>query len=282
MEMPKGMGFLGRLFFGITAPRKQVLGTELSGVVSAVGKGVTRFQTGDHVIAFPGADFGAHAEYLRIPEDGKVVAKPAEVSFHDAAAIAFGFTTAYDFLIQKGALQKEERVLINGATGATGSACVQVAKAQGAHVTAVCSAKNADLARDLGADEVIDYTTQNFADGKASYDVIVDTNGKAPWKRSKRALAPKGRMIMISGSFSDMVFGSLKAKLAGKGFIAGVASEDPELLKRLVDLVADGTLRPLVGATFSFSEIVKAHRLVDTGHKRGSVVVIIDENTAIL
>jgi NADPH:quinone reductase-like Zn-dependent oxidoreductase len=236
---------------------------------------VTAFQTGDAVIGVPGAAFGAHAEYIVMPADGKIVRKPENLNFDTAAAIPFGATTAYDFLINKAKLRAGERVLINGASGSVGSACVQIAKHFGAQVTAVCSAANARLVRDIGADHVIDYTTQDFAKAGPHYDMIVDAVGTAPWARSQHALAPNGRMVMISGGISDMILGGLKARLRGKRLIGGVASEDVSILRKVVDLAQAGDFHPVIDRSFGFSQMVAAHAHVDTGRKKGNVVVTV-------
>jgi NADPH:quinone reductase-like Zn-dependent oxidoreductase len=271
--MPAGMRLIGRLVFGISGPRKQVLGAELSGIIEAVGADVSAFKLGDAVIGFPGASFGAHAEYIVMPATGKIVAKPENLSFEVAAAIPFGGTTAYDFLVNKGRLRAGERVLIDGASGSTGSACVQLAKYLGAHVTGVCSAANADLVRAIGADRVIDYTKEDFTQDGRQYDVIVDTVGTAPWKRTQHALVSGGRMLMIAGSSSDMILGGIKARLRGKRLVGGVASEAVAILQKVVQLTADGHFHPVIDRAFAFSQMAAAHTHVDTGHKKGNVVV---------
>ncbi|AXI46401.1 NAD(P)-dependent alcohol dehydrogenase [Sulfitobacter sp. SK012] len=275
LTMPAGLGLVGRLVFGITRPRKPVLGTDLSGVVEAIGADVTTFQPGDAVIGFPGAGFGAHAEYITMPADGKVVRKPETLNFEEAAAIPFGATTAYDFLINKGRLRAGERVLINGASGSVGSACVQLAKHFGAEVTGICSATNVDLVRNIGADHVIDYNTQDFTKEGPQYDMVVDTVDTAPWDRARHALVPNGRMLLIAGSTSDMILGWLKARLRGKRLIGGVASESVNILRKVVDLAAAGDFHPVIDRSFDFSQMIAAHTHVDTGHKKGNVVVTI-------
>jgi len=281
LTIPKGLGLVGRLVFGIRGPRKQVLGTEFSGVVEAVGKDVTEFAPGDAVIGYPGAGFGAHAEFIVMPADGKLVRKPADVSFEDAAAIPFGATTAYDFLVNKAGIRAGETVLINGASGATGSASVQIAKYLGADVTAVCSGKNAEMVRALGADHVIDYTKQDFTRETRKYDVVVDTVGTAPFARTRHALRPGGRMVMISGKTSDMILGKLKARLRGMRMINGVAAESREVLETVVRLTAEGHYRPVIDRCYDFDDMLDAHRHVDTGHKRGSVVVKVASDRAL-
>jgi NADPH:quinone reductase-like Zn-dependent oxidoreductase len=275
LTMPAGLGLIGPLVFGIIRPRKPILGTDLSGVVEAVGADVTTFKPGDAVIGFPGAGFGAHAEHIIMPADGKIVHKPVALSFNEAAAIPFGATTAYEFLINKGKLRAGERVLVNGASGSTGSACVQIAKHFGAEVTGVCSGANADLVRAIGADHVIDYNAQDFTKGGPQYDMVVDTVETAPWARTRYALMPKGRMLMIAGSTSDMIFGVLKARLDGKRFIGGVASESVEVLRKVVQMAADGHFHPVIDRCYDFSQMVAAHAHVDTGHKKGNVVVTV-------
>jgi len=275
LTLPAGLGLVGRLVFGITRPRKPVLGTDLSGVVEAIGADVTTFQPGDAVIGFPGAGFGAHAEYITMPADGKVVRKPETLNFEEAAAIPFGATTAYDFLINKGRLRAGERVLINGASGSVGSACVQLAKHFGAEVTGICSATNVDLVRNIGADHVIDYNTQDFTKEGPQYDMVVDTVDTAPWDRARHALVPNGRMLLIAGSTSDMILGWLKARLRGKRLIGGVASESVNILRKVVDLAAAGDFHPVIDRSFDFSQMIAAHTHVDTGHKKGNVVVTI-------
>ena len=273
LSVPAGMGLVARLFFGIRQPRKPVLGTEFAGIIVVVGGDVTAFKAGDEVIGFPGAGFGAHAEYIVMPEGGKIVHKPAHLSFEVAAAIPFGATTAYDFLVNKGKLQTGERVLINGASGSVGSACVQIAKHFGADVTGVCSAANADLVRAVGADRTIDYNAQDFTLEGPQYDMIVDTVGTAPWVRTRTALRPNGRMVMIAGSAADMIFGSFLARIAGKRLIGGVSSEAVEILRNVVRLSAGGHFQPVIDRRFDFSQMVAAHAHVDTGHKKGNVVV---------
>ncbi len=273
LTVPRGLALPMRLMFGVFRPRKSILGTELSGVVEAVGSAVTAWQPGDAVVGFPGGDLGAHAEFVTMPADGKIVAKPANLSFDEAAALPFGACTAYDFLINKGQLQSAERVLINGASGATGTAFVQLAKHVGAHVTAVCSTGNVELVCSLGADHVIDYTTEDFTTDPMRFDMVIDTVGTAPWARSKQVLKPGGRMLLVAGQTSDMLFGALKARLSGKRLIGGVAAETPALLQSVVDLAAQGHLQPVIGRRYPFEQMREAHSYVDNGHKRGSVVV---------
>lgn len=276
LTMPKGLGWMGRLVFGLNGPRKPVLGTELSGVIEEVGAKVTTYKPGDAVIGFPGADFGAHAQYIVMPADGKLVRKPDNISFAEAAAIPFGGASAYDYLVNKGSLKAGETVLINGASGSVGSACVQIAKHLGAHVTAVCSGRNAEMVQQLGADRVIDYQTNDFTQEEVLYDVVVDAVGTAPWSRAQHALRPGGRMLLIAGKTSDMLFGGIKARLKGKRLIGGVATESRDILQAVVTLAAQGVFQPVIDRSYTFDDMKAAHAHVDTGHKKGNVVVSVE------
>ncbi|UWQ94022.1 NAD(P)-dependent alcohol dehydrogenase [Rhodobacteraceae bacterium M385] len=273
LTMPKGMALMGRMFFGVTGPRKPILGTEFSGVIEAVGAEVTAYAPGDAVIGFPGANFGAHAEYIVMPEAGKLVPMPDNLSFAEAASLPFGGTTAFDFLVNKAGIKAGEAVLINGASGAVGSACVQIAKHLGAHVTAVCSGKNAGLVRSLGADEVIDYTQRDFMAEATLFDAVVDTVATAPFNRVRHVLRPKGRLVMVAGSSTDLLFGAVKALFYRRKIIGGVASEAREILQAVVDLAAEGQFQPVIDRCYSFDAMQAAHAHMDTGRKKGAVVV---------
>ncbi|MEP1519660.1 NAD(P)-dependent alcohol dehydrogenase [Ascidiaceihabitans sp.] len=275
LTMPKGLGIMGRVVFGLRGPRKPILGTEFSGVIEAVGANVTHYQTSDAVIGFPGAAFGAHAEFITMPANGKLTLKPDNISFEHAAAIPFGATTAYDFLVNKAKLQRGETVLINGASGSVGSACVQIAKHLGAHVTAVCSGGNAEMVRTLGADHVINYRAQNVVEKGTQYDMVVDTVGTLPWAKAKHAIKRGGKMVLIAGITSDMFFGSLKARLAGKKMVGGVASEDRDILEAVVILAHQGVFQPVIDRSYAFEDMKAAHAHVDTGRKKGNVVVTV-------
>lgn len=279
LTMPKGLGLIGRLVFGVRRPRKPILGTEFSGVVETTGSKVTVFKPGDAVIGFPGAGFGAHAEYITMPADGKLVLKPENISFEVGAAIPFGGITAYDFLVNKAGLQAGERVLINGASGSVGSACVQIAKHLGAHVTGVCSSKNTGMVSALGADRVIDYNKQDFEKEDRLYDIVVDAVGTAPFVRTRHALRPGGRMVLIAGKTSDMFFGGLKARLKGNRMIGGVAQESRAILDSVVQLAADGAFSPVIDRCYPFDQMRAAHQHVDSGRKKGNVVVLMDANS---
>jgi NADPH:quinone reductase-like Zn-dependent oxidoreductase len=272
LEVPAGFGLMSRLALGVFSHRQPILGTELAGDVEAVGKDVTKFKAGDGVVAFSGARMGCHAEYKVMPEDGALAMKPPNLSYEEAAALSFGGTTALYFF-KRAKLQGGEKVLINGASGAVGTAAVQLARHLGAQVTGVCSAANLDLVRSIGADRVIDYTNTDFAQNGETYDVIMDTAGTAPFSRCQRSLKDGGRLIVVLGSLSSMLQAPWVSLTSNKKVIAGPAVDRPEDVRLLADLAVAGKYLPVIDRRYPFEQIVEAHRLVDAGHKKGSVVI---------
>lgn len=271
MIIPGGMAPVAKLQFGWSKPKKPILGTEASGIVERIGAGVTKYAPGDEVCVSPGWKMGCHAEYVVIAEDAMVAGKPANLDFAEAASLAFGGSTALWFF-RKAGLKAGERMLVVGASGAVGSAAVQIGKALGAVVTGVASGGNLDIVRGLGADAVIDYTTTDFAAGGAQYDVILDTTATAPYKRVKPILAPNGRLLAVLGGLGEMLFGNIGTS-NGHKVVTGTPPDDPELYRDVVALAASGKYRPLIDSRYTLDQIVAAHARVDTGRKRGSVVV---------
>jgi NADPH:quinone reductase-like Zn-dependent oxidoreductase len=272
LAMPLGFGLVGRLVFGVVRPRQPILGTELAGEIESVGKDVTKFRAGDHVFAFSGAGMGCHAEYKCVPEDGAVALKPANLAYEEAAALSFGGTTALGFL-RRAKVRSGERVLINGASGSVGTAAVQLAKHFGAHVTGVCGAANADLVRSLGAERVINYAEEDFTASEETYDVIVDTAGTAPFARSNASLRARGRLLLVLGGLPDMLRIPWVAMTSSKRVIAGPAAVRAEDLRFLAQLAEAGEFTPVIDRRYPFEQIAEAHRYVDTGRKRGNVVI---------
>lgn len=272
LTLPTGFGPMARIAFGIRKPRQPILGTELAGEVEAVGAEVTAFKPGDQVFAFPGGRMGCYVEYRCIAANGPVAIKPANFSCEQAAALCFGGATMLDFF-RRAALQRGERVLVNGASGAVGTAAVQLAKHAGAHVTGVCSAGNVELVRSLGADHVFDYTREDFTQSGQTYDVIVDAAGTAPFSRSARALSRGGRLLLVLASLPEL----LKAPWVGlthtQKVIAGPAAERIEYVHQLAQLAAQGGFTPVIDRCYPFEAMQEAHRYVDSGRKRGNVVV---------
>jgi NADPH:quinone reductase-like Zn-dependent oxidoreductase len=271
-NVPPGFGLLVRLGFGVFGPRKRVLGTEVAGEVVETGTG-SRFAVGDRVFAMPGASLGGHAEYVAIPSRGAIATIPQNLSFEQAAALAFGGTTALFYLRDQAKLRAGEHVLVNGASGAVGSAAVQLAKHFGARVTAVCSGDNAELVRSLGAERVIDHTRQDFTTLGERFDVILDAVGNSPFDRCASALAESGRLLLVVGSLGQTLGALLRPTRSGKRVLGGVTPERAEDLAFLAQLAEAGAYRPVIDQTFPFDRIRDAHARVDTHKKRGSVVV---------
>lgn len=276
LRMPRGFGPLARPVFGLFGPRKQVLGTELAGVVAAVGPSVSKFKVGDAVFAFPGFELGCHAEYRTLREDGRILPLPREVGFEQAAALSFGGTTALYFLRQVGKLARGESVLVIGASGAVGSAAVQIAKLLGAEVTAVTSGGNIEAVARLGAERVIDYTTTDYLRGGAQYDLIFDTVGATHYAACKGLLKTDGRLLLAAASLPEILEGAwVTATRRGK-VSSGPAPERIEDLTELRQWAEEGRFRPLIDRAYPLERIADAHAYVDEGRKRGSVIITMD------
>jgi NADPH:quinone reductase-like Zn-dependent oxidoreductase len=272
LNMPAGFGWMARLVLGISKPRQPILGSELAGDVVAIGNTVRTFKVGDPVFAFSGARMGCHVEYKCMAEDGLVVLKPANLTYEEAASLSFGGTTALDFL-QRANLQAGETVLINGASGGVGTAAVQLAKHFGAEVTGVCSAANFELVKSLGASHVIDYTQEDFTTNGETYDIIMDTVGTAPFSRVQASLSEKGRLLLVLAGLPDILQIPWLSRTTRKTIIAGTAGERVEDLRCLASLAESGAFKPVIDRRYPFEQIAEAHRYVDTGHKKGSVVI---------
>lgn len=274
LTMPRGFGFAGRLVFGVSRPRQPILGTELAGEVESVGSSVKKFSAGDAVFAFSGAAMGCHAEYKCMAEDGAVALKPANLTYAEAAALSFGGTTALSFLT-RGKVRAGERVLVNGASGAVGSAAVQLARHLGAHVTAVCGAANAEFVQLLGAERVMDYRSEDFTAVGERYDVIVDTAGTAPFARSRRALTERGRLLLVLCGAPDLLRIPWVSLTTGRRVVAGPAPVRAEDLRFLAGLAEAGEFKPFIDRQYPLDRIAEAHGYVETGRKRGSVVITV-------
>jgi NADPH:quinone reductase-like Zn-dependent oxidoreductase len=240
-----------RIVLGLGSPRNNVLGHEFAGEIELVGREVTRFRKGDQVFGSTGFGSGTHAEYICLPDDGTIAAKPENMGYEEAAALPVGGLTALHFL-RKGGIKSGHKVLIYAASGSVGSSAVQIASSLGAVVTGVCSTRNLDLVKSLGADRVLDYTKGDLAEKGVLYDVIFDAAGKTSPAQYRGALAPLGAFVTVAkGAFRER-------------------SEDLVFLR---DLVTAGKLRPVIDRRYPFEQIAEAHRYVDGGHKTGNVVV---------
>ncbi len=273
LRLPPGFGPFGRLLFGFRGPRQPILGAEVSGIVAATGGDASSFRVGDPVIAFLDMKMGGHAEYAIIKETGLIVAKPANLSFEAAASLCFGGMTARDY-IRKAALKTGESLLVIGASGAVGSAFVQLAKQMGVHVTAVTSTENVEHVRALGADVIIDYKSQSYGNAGRTWDVIADTVAASSFRRCLPLLTEGGRYLSIAGGLADMLAGKRGAKRS----ISGPARSRREDLLELRRLAETGAYAPLIDSVYAFENMREAHIRTDTGRKRGSVVVRIADN----
>ena len=270
-DLPKGMWFMVPLALGVFRPRSRVLGMDAAGVVAEVRPGVSGFAVGDRVVARLGSAFGGHAEYARVRVGQGVARIPEGMSFVDAAAVPFGGLTALHFLREAGVTAGSE-VLVNGASGAVGTAAVQLAKDLGARVTAVCG-DGADLVRDLGAEAVIDYRTEDLAAGPATYDVVVDCVGTAPVSRVAHLVRQGGAFSLVAVDAAGLLGAARARRRTGKRVVVGNIRVDDDDLASLLRLVEAGRLRPVVDRTYAFDDVAAAHAYVDTWHKRGSVVL---------
>jgi NADPH:quinone reductase-like Zn-dependent oxidoreductase len=270
LRVPVGLKLPMRLKLGFTKPKMSVFGFEVAGRVEAVGSAVTRFAADDRVVVSRGFDFGCHAEYVTVAEQAAIAKIPENLSYQDAVALCFGGTTALTFF-RLGKLAAGEAVLINGASGAVGVMAVQLAKHFGAEVTGVCSGANTELVRGLGADHVIDYTTEDFTRNGQRYDVIMDNHGNAPYARVKGSLKPGGRFLMVIGTLGQMLAASWqKATISASTNDSSMTADG---YRTLMALAEQGVLKPVIDSVLPFAQIVEAHRRVDGGHKVGSVVL---------
>jgi NADPH:quinone reductase-like Zn-dependent oxidoreductase len=274
---PAGFGLIMRLVLGISRPRQPILGSELAGEIESVGKDVSKFKVADRVFAFSGFGMGCHAQYKCMPEDGAVALMPTTLTYDEAAALSFGGTTALDFL-RRAKLQSGEKVLVNGASGSVGTAAVQLARHFGADVTGVCSTANLELVRSLGANHVIDYSKEDFTQNGETYDVIVDVVGTALFSRSKASLKERGRLLQVLGSLAELLRAPWVSMTSSKKVIAGPAAERAEDLRFLAKLAQTGEFKPVIDRRYPFEQIAEAHRYVDTGRKKGNVVIAVEHD----
>ena len=278
----KGEPFVTRFVTGLQKPKNTIPGKEMAGTVEAVGGNVTQFQPGDEVYGdLSVAGWGAFAEYVSVPENA-VALKPANLTFEQAAAVPESAVVALQALRDKGKIQPGNKVLINGASGGVGSFAVQIAKSFGAEVTAVCSTRNLDMVRALGADHVIDYTQEDFAQSGQLYDLILATAGYRSIFDYKQALSPRGIYVMAGGSmtqvFQAMLLGQMISKSGGKKLGNLAAKSSAEDLVFLNELLEDGRVAPVIDSCYPLSEVAEALRYYGEGHARGKVVITVAHN----
>ena len=269
-----GTPFVARPVYGLVRPRARVLGSEFAGVVEATGSSVTSFQVGDRVFGYNEGRFGAHAEYMTIPEDGSIALIPAGVAFEEAAPSTEGSHYALS-LIRAAKVRSGQDVLVNGATGGIGSAAVQLLKSLGANVTAVCATDHVDLVRSLGADRVIDYTAEDFTRDKQTYDVVLDAVGKSSFGRCKRLMKPHG--VYLSSELGPMAQNPFLALISplfrGKKVLFPIPKHDQAMVRLLASMIQSRAFKPVVDKRYPLDQIVEAYRYVETGETVGNVVV---------
>jgi NADPH:quinone reductase-like Zn-dependent oxidoreductase len=265
-------------FNGLWKPRHPILGQELAGEIEAIGKDVTRFKPGDQVFGFD--MFGAYAEYKCMSENGALAIKPANISYEEAASVPNGALTALPFLRDKGKIQSGQTVLIYGASGSVGAAAVQLARYYGAEVTGVCSTANLEWVKSLGADQVIDYTQEDFTENGKTYDIIFDTVGKRSFSECKGSLTNEGIYLATVPTPVMMLQVLWPAKSSGKKVkfaAAGLrpASEKIKDLVFLAELIEAGKIKPVIDRCYPLEQMAEAHRYVEKGHKKGNVVITV-------
>ena len=275
----QGKPFIIKLMYGLKKPRIQISGVEFSGEIEAVGASVTNFKRGEAVYGISPNTFGAHAEYLTLPATGTIIKKSPKMTYEDATGVIDGATTALSFLKNVAKIQRGQTILINGASGAVGAYAVQLAKHFGAIVTGVCSGANVELVKSLGADKVIDYTKEDFTKHRGQYDIIFDAVGKSTFGKCKNALKPKGIYMttvptlgIVGSILRTSIMGGKKAKFTTAGL-----KQNQTTLGELTDLFDAGAMRAVIDRCYSLEQVPDAYRYVDTGRKKGNVLITVTE-----
>ena len=273
----RGSPYIMRLGVGIGAPKDTRMGVDFAGTVDAVGAGVSRFKPGDEVF---GGRTGAFAEYVIVPEDRALAMKPANMSFADAASVPIAAITALQALRDKGKLQPGQKVLINGASGGVGTFAVQIAKSLGAEVTGVCSTRNVEMVRSIGADHVFDYKKDDYTKSEERYDLIVDMVGNHSLSANRGVMTPNGKLVIVGGSTGDWlgplmrpIGAMLLSPFVGQDFVLLLASMDGADLATLGDLMRDGKITPVIDRHYPLSEVPAAMRYSEDGHARGKIII---------
>lgn len=272
-RLRKADPFAVRFIYGLIKPKINILGSVFSGEIENVGEDVKHFKVGDLAFGHADMSLGAYAEYKCVSENSSVALKPTNVSHQEAAVIPFGGVTAWHFL-KKTTIKSGQKVLVVGASGAVGSAAVQLAKSQGAIVTGVCSTANMNLVKSLGADQVIDYTKTDFTQQGETYDVIFDTVKAISVSGSLKALNKNGIMILSAAGMSEMLQGLWISMTSSKKVMTGVISHNAADIVFLKELIEAGQLKPVIDRTYPLAQIAEAHAFVEKGHKKGNVAII--------
>ena len=277
-RMRRADPFVIRLLFGFSKPKKSIPGVVVAGEIETVGSSVTRFKAGDQVFGSSGMAFGAHAEYVAVPEDAVLALKPENISYEEAAAIPFGGTAAMHFL-RLANIQAGQKVLVYGASGALGTMGIQLARNHGAEVTAVCSSANFELVKSLGAHNVIDYTKEDFTANRERYDVVFDTLGKSPLGKTLRSVKKGGLVLLANAGMVTMISSVFRSASGKKKILSGVIKETSEDMDYFKQLIEEGKLRAVIDRIYTLRQVAEAHSYVDGGHKKGNVIIAINHNT---
>jgi NADPH:quinone reductase-like Zn-dependent oxidoreductase len=272
VRLRKADPFAVRFIFGLIKPKISILGSVFSGEVESVGIDVKKFKVGDLVFGHTDMSFGSYAEYLCLPENGSLALKPSSISHKEAAVIPFGGVTALHF-IKKAMIKPGQKVLVVGASGAVGSAAVQLAKSFGAYMTGVCSTANIDLVKSIGADKVIDYTQEDFTKNGETYDFIFDTVNSTSVFRNLKSLTKNGIMILSAAGMSEMLQGFWVYKTSSKKVMTGIISHTAADIIFLKELIERGKFKPVIDKAYSLEQIAEAHAYVEKGHKKGNIVI---------
>ncbi len=272
-----------RMVNGLFTPKKKILGSELAGEIEAIGKDVKTFKPGDQVFGLSTSNFGAHAEYICVPETGSITTKPANMSYNEAAAVCDGLMLAITY-IRKIDFAHERKILINGASGSIGSACVQLARYYGAEITAVCDTRNLEMVKSLGADVVIDYTKEDFTKNGELYDVVMDAVGKSSFFRCKRILKPGGVYFSTELGYLSQniflalltpIFSILPGRRSGKKVKLPIPSDSKDDIVFFKELIEAGKYKAVIDRSYPLEEIVEATKYVETGQKAGNVIITV-------
>jgi len=276
--LPKLLWLPMRMQFGFLQPKIKTLGIDLAGEIEAVGKDVKRFKVGDQVYGTPEPAFGAHAEYICMPEDGVLTEKPPNMTYEEAACIPLAGHTALYFIRDQGNIQAGQKVLINGASGAIGTLAVQLAKYYGAEVTGVCSTTNVELVKSLGADKVIDYTKEDFTQSGETYDVILDAVSKSSFLRCKSSLKKKGIYLVTLPTLGFLLQMLWTSMVGDKKVRNGSRPATVEDLLFFKELIEAGKIKPVIDRSYPLEQTAEAFRYVEQGHKKGNVVITVAHN----
>ena len=263
---------MAKISFGLDQPKITILGNEFAGEIEAVGKNVKRFKQGDQVFGYTGEKMGAYAEYLGMPENGVLATKPTNLTFEQAAGLPYGALMALS-LLRRANIRPGQKVLINGASGGIGAAAVQIARYLGAEVTGVCSTSKVDFVKSLGAAKVVDYTKEDFTQNGETYDLIFDILGRISFSRCKNSLKPNGIHLFASFKMKQLLQMLWTSRSSGQKVICALGPGSVEDLCSIKELIETGKIKAFIDRSFPLEQVAEAHRYVEDGHKKGSVVI---------